>query len=125
MAPELERLRRGEGDKATAALKLIERGATLGLTQPAVEHYDRDAATPERALLVRHQGNEWRDDNRRPLEDHRWNLIDQRLSKAGRKRHERVMSLEEGDHRQFLLGPEPLDAERPARRPPAHIEQNS
>ena len=33
------------------------------------------------------------------------------------------MSLEEGDHRRFLLGPEPLDAEPPARRPPAYIEQ--
>lgn len=44
-------------------------------------------------------------------------------SKAGRKRHERVASLEDADYRRFLLGPEPLDAERPARRPPVHIEQ--
>ena len=123
MARELERLRRGEDDEAAATLELLKRGATLGRTQAAVEHDDRDAAAPERALLVRHEGNEWRDDNRWALEDHRWNLIDQRLSKAGGKRHERVVSLKDGDHRRFLLGPEPLDAERPPRRPPTHIEQ--
>ena len=102
---------------------LLERGATLGRAQSAVEHDDRDAAAPERALLVRHEGDERRDDDRRPLKDHRWNLIDQRLAKAGRERHERVASLEDGEHRRFLLGPEALDPERPARRPPARIEQ--
>src|SRR5262249_10501726 len=55
--------------------------------------------------------------------NHRWNLIDQRLTKAGREPHERVASFEDRDHRRFLLGPKPLDAESPARRPPAHIEQ--
>jgi hypothetical protein len=32
-----------------------------------VERDDRDTAASERALLVRHEGNEWRDDDRRPL----------------------------------------------------------
>ena len=123
MAARLECLRRREDDEAAAAFDLLERGATLGRTQSAVEHDDGDAAAPERTLLVRHEGNEWRDDNRRPLEDHRRNLIDQRLSKAGRKRHERVASLKDSDHRRFLLRPEPLDAERPPRPPPAHIAQ--
>jgi hypothetical protein len=86
-----KRLRRGEDDEATAAFKLLERGPALGRTQSAVEHDDRYAAAPERALLVGHEGNEWRDDDRRLLEDHRWHLIDQRLSKTGRKRHERVV----------------------------------
>jgi hypothetical protein len=121
--PPLERLRRGEDDDTIAAFEPVERDATLGRTQSTVEHDDRDAVAPERALLIRHEGNQWRDDNGRPFEDHRRNLIDQRLSKAGRKRHERVVPLEDGDHRRFLLGPEPPDTERPARYPPAHIEQ--
>jgi hypothetical protein len=88
-----------------------------------VEHDDWDASAPECAFLVRHEGDEWRDDNGRPIQDHRRDLIYQRLAKAGRKRRERIASIEDGDHRRFLLGPEPLNAERSASRPPARIEQ--
>src|SRR5262249_35035228 len=55
----LQRLRRGEDDEAAAAFDLLECGATLSLTQPAVEHDDGDAAASQRALLVRHEGDEW------------------------------------------------------------------
>jgi hypothetical protein len=49
--------------------------------------------------------------------------MDERLPKAGRKRHERVVPLEDSDHRRFLFGSQTLDAERPARRLPAQIEK--
>ena len=123
MVRELERLGRSEDDETAAAFEPLQRGAALRRAQSAMEHDDRDTAAPERPLLVRHEGDEGRDDDRRPLKDHRWNLIDQRLAKAGRERHQRVASLEDGEHRRFLLGPEALDVERPARRPPAHFEQ--
>jgi hypothetical protein len=88
-----------------------------------VEDDDGDAAALERALLVRHESNERRDDDRGPLNNHRRDLIDERLPKAGRKRHDRIVSLEDGDHRRFLFGSQALDAERPARRLPAQIEK--
>jgi hypothetical protein len=55
----LERLGRGEDDELAAAFELIERGTTLSQAQSAMEHDDRDAAAFKRALLVRHEGNEW------------------------------------------------------------------
>jgi hypothetical protein len=96
---------------------------TAGTKLPQTPRFNPLWKWYERAFLICHEGNEWRHDNRRPIEDHCWNLVDQRLSKAGRKRDERVVSIEDGDHRRFLLRPEPLDAERAARRPSAHIEQ--
>ena len=123
MVRELERLGRREDDETAAAFEPVQRGATLGGAQSAVEHDDRDTTAPECPLLVRHEGDEGRDDDRRPLKDHRWNLIDQRLPKAGRERHQRVASFQDGEHRRFLLGPEAFYPECPARRSPARIEQ--
>ncbi len=40
--PRLERLRSGEDNEAATAFELLERRATLGGTQSAVEHDDRD-----------------------------------------------------------------------------------
>ena len=119
----LERFRRGEDDQPAAGFELRERGATLRHTQSAVEHDDRHAVARERAFLVGHEGNERRDDNRRPIDNHRWSLANQRLSKTGRKRHWCIASLEDGNHRRLLFAPEPLDTERPAHSPAAHIEQ--
>jgi hypothetical protein len=116
-------LGRSEDDETAAAFELIERGPALGRAQSAVEHDNWDAASPEGSLLVRHEGDEGRDDDRWPLKDHRRNLIDQRLPKAGRERHQHVASIENGEHRRFLLGAEAVDPERPARRAPARIEQ--
>ena len=52
----LECLRRGENDEPAAAFEPLERGATLGWTQSAVNHDCGNAAAPERTLLVRHEG---------------------------------------------------------------------
>ena len=119
----LERLGRRENDQAAAFFEPLKRRPALGGAQPAVKRNDRDAASFQCALLIRHEGNERRDNDRRPLKDHRWNLIDQRFAKAGRQRHERVASVENGEHRRFLLGPQALDAEGAARGLPAGVEQ--
>ena len=123
VAAELERLGRREHDQAAASLEPLERSPSLGRAQPAVKRNHRDAALPESAFLIRHEGNERRDNDRRPLEDHRWNLIDQRLAEARRQCHQRVASVQNGEHRQFLLGPQAWDAKGPARGLPAGVEQ--
>src|SRR5439155_14545079 len=73
----LERLGRRENDEAAALLEALKRRAAFGGAQAAVKRNDRNAASSERLLLIRHEGNERRDHNRRPVKDHRWNLIDQ------------------------------------------------
>jgi len=47
-------------DEPATGFDLFDRCATLDRTQAAVEHHDRNASAPERVLLVRHEGNEWR-----------------------------------------------------------------
>ena len=97
----LERLWRRENDQSAAFFEPLKRSTTLGCAQPAVKRNHRDAAPFQCALLIRHEGNERRDNNRRPLNDHRWNLVDQRLAKAGRQRHERIAPVENGEHRRI------------------------
>ena len=84
---------------------------------------NRDAALFQCALLVGHESNEWRDNDRRLLKNHRWNLVDQRFAEASRQRHEGVASVENGQHRRFLLGPQALDAEGATRGLTAGGEQ--
>ena len=119
----LERLGRGEDDQAAALLEALKCRPALGGAQAAVKRDDRNAASLKRLLLIRHEGNERRDHNRRAIKDHRWNLIDQRFAKAGRQRHERVASVQNGEHGRFLLGPQALDAEGAARRAAREVEQ--
>ena len=119
----LECLGRGENDEAAAFSEPLKRSPSLGRAQPAVKRNHRDAAPPESAFLIRHEGNERGDNNRRPLKNYRWNLIDQRLAKARRQRHQRVASVQNGEHRQFLFGAEAWDAKSPACGLPAGAEQ--
>ena len=119
----LERLGRRENDQAAALLEPFKRSPSLGRAQPAVKRNHRDAAPFESVLLIGHEGNERRDNNRRPIKNHRWDLVDQRLAKARRQRHQCIASVENGEHRQFLLRPQALDAKGPARGLPAGAEQ--
>jgi hypothetical protein len=104
-AARLERLGSREHDDATTLREPVERCATLGRAQTAMEQYDRDATALERVRLVRHERDERRDDDRRPVEEHRRHLVDERLAKARRKVHQRVARFEDGEHRRLLLGP--------------------
>ena len=79
---QFERLGRGKDDQAAAVFEPRERRAPLGHTQPAVQRDDGHAAALERLLLVGHERDQRRDDDRRPLQDHGRDLIDQRLAKA-------------------------------------------
>ena len=120
---QLECLGRSEDDQAAALLEGLKYRPALGGAQAAVKRDDGDAASLKRLLLIRHEGNERRDHNRRAIEDHRWNLIDQRFAKAGRQRDERVATVQNGEHGRFLLGPQALDTERAARRAAREVEQ--
>jgi hypothetical protein len=107
----LERLGSGEDDQAAALSEPLKRRPALGGAEAAVKRDDRNATSSERLLLIRHEGNERRDHDRRPIKNHRRNLIDQRLAKARRQGHQRVASVQNGEHRRCLLGPQALDAE--------------
>jgi len=119
----LERFGRREHDQAAAFFEPVECSPPLGRAQPAVKRNHRDAAALQSAFLIRHEGNERRDNNRRPMNNHRRDLIDQRFAKAGRQRHQGIASVEDGEHRRFLFGPQGRDTKDAARGLPAGIEQ--
>src|SRR5690606_30657617 len=107
----LERLGRRQHDERSAGGEPLERGAALGGAQAAVEANHRQAPPLERALLIGHQRDQRRHDDRRPIERQRHRLIEQRLAVAGRQHGQRIAPVEERAKRTLLLRPQPRDAE--------------
>ena len=66
---------------------------------------------PQRRDLVMHQRHQWRDDDGKPTQDERRDLITQRFSRAGRHHRQRVAPGQQRRHYRLLAGTKVLEAE--------------
>jgi len=81
-----------------------------------VDHYGIRRARFARPLddagaLVALQSHQWRDDERRPVLQHRGHLVDRRLARPGRQHRQHVAPGRDGLHRPQLLGAQLVPSE--------------
>jgi hypothetical protein len=109
-----EPLRRDVDQPGLAVADAAERGGDRVLRHRRGEHLDAvDAAVSKRAVLILHEGDERRDDQRHTRRDERGQLVAERLSRSGRHDGEHVAAVQERLDGLALARPETGVSEEP------------
>lgn len=93
-----------------AAAQGVDASALLGFGDRAVDESGRQIASTECVHLIFHEGDQWRHDECDSVEDHRGQLITERLTAAGRHYDDRIFAFENRSNHLALAFTKVLEA---------------